>query len=181
MLEIDPSDAAVADFTFSTNITLSLPDLLVGIHDLTLNLSNEVSVITFSVTVDIREPIQDITIAISIVVEEGKDPVPALEFNGNLVLPALVPIMFTPSAGKGIPSYWGLFDENDQEMNMTETKDQSLYYMFSDDAIRNITVKAYAEAEGWVAADSLLIFQVTNKIQGLSVTDFNIITPAVST
>lgn len=50
---------------------------------------------------DIREAINDITIATSIVLEEGEDPVPAIELNGNLVLPALVPIMFTPTAGKG--------------------------------------------------------------------------------
>ena len=51
--------------------------------------------------VDIREAIKEITINTSIVLEEGEDPVPALELNGNLVLPALVPIMFTPTAGKG--------------------------------------------------------------------------------
>lgn len=32
----------------------------------------------------------------------------------------------------GIPSYWGLFDENDEAMNMTETKNQSLYYTFTN-------------------------------------------------
>lgn len=31
----------------------------------------------------------------------------------------------------GIPLYWGLFDENNELMNQTDNKDQSLYYTFS--------------------------------------------------
>lgn len=54
-------------------------------------------------------------------------------------------------------------------------------YVYNQEGVRNLTVKAYAEAEGWVAAEQPLKFQVLNKIQGLIVTDYNIISPAVST
>lgn len=48
------------------------------------------------------------------------------------------------------------------------------------DGERNVTVAAFSDAEGWVAAEEPLTFRLLNKIQGLHVTDFNIITPTVS-
>lgn len=51
LIEVDPDDQATAGFTFSSNITLTLPHLVVGTHTLTVNFSNEVSWVTLPVMV----------------------------------------------------------------------------------------------------------------------------------
>lgn len=48
---VDPDDEAASGFTFSTNITFNLPDLHVGVHELTVNFSNEVSWASLPITV----------------------------------------------------------------------------------------------------------------------------------
>ncbi|KAK4290629.1 hypothetical protein Pmani_036484 [Petrolisthes manimaculis] len=174
-LDIDPDNTATDGFTFSESFTFTLASLPVGLHTLKVNFSNEVSSVEYNVTVDIREAISEITTEQGMQLIPGGDLIPPGVIDGLPIFPSNVTIVFTSTAGKGEPEYWGLFDENDVLFTSTNTSDQPITYIFNQEGYRNLTMKAYSEAEGWVPAESLLSFKVLNKIQGLQMTDFGII------
>lgn len=50
-IDIDPNDTATIGFTFTTNLTFTLPSLPIGLTTLNVSLSNEVSSVVLNVTV----------------------------------------------------------------------------------------------------------------------------------
>ncbi|CAL4095139.1 unnamed protein product, partial [Meganyctiphanes norvegica] len=164
------------DFQFKADLT----ELGVGTHQVLANLSNEVSTAQWNVTVIMLEAIVGIDWDAGFELVEDAPLIPPGGKDEN-ILPANLTVKFMPSVEKGAVSvsYWGLYSEDVLIANTT-TADEDLKFTFTEEGLFNITIKAYSEAEGWVEEKNFT-YEVLNKVQGMEVTDFNIITPTNKT